>query len=43
MWFEEEIKHGGLKKISVGYHKAVQILAGMHYGTVIMQHLTKSS
>ena len=24
MWFEEKIKHGDMKKISIGYHKAIK-------------------
>ena len=30
MWFEEQIKHGDLKKYSIRYHKAIKSLAGMH-------------
>ena len=30
MWFDEKIKHGDLKKITIGYHKAIKRLAGMH-------------
>ena len=30
MWFEKNIKAGGLKKISIECHKAIKRLAGMH-------------
>ena len=30
MWFEEKIKSGDMKEISIGYHKAIKRLAGMH-------------
>ena len=30
MWFEEKIKPGDLRKMSVGYHKAIKRLAGMN-------------
>ena len=42
MGYEEKIKHGDLKKISMGYRKAMKILAGMHVweSNQIMQYVS---